>query len=222
MKEKLIKILQKKIYLVLILAAPLLVFNVVHAADVSGAILKSEVTLQSTSGSTQRDRSMTFPMSASALKSLGLLNDDLKNQQLCVAGSACPEADELPSQPTSWMQNIKDTFLVSTNENSNGYNQYYMNCQSANSGGTSYLSDCGGTGATQLFYQGSGNMAVGDEFWVIQQKQVFNAFEITIDVPWSQSGGGTLDCQWYYVPSGGTSGYTVLTCLLYTSPSPRD
>lgn len=203
--------MKRKLLILFVLAIPLFTFNALFAADITSAILKSEVTLSSTSGSTQSDRGMTFPMSAGALKTLGLLNDDLRNQQMCVEGSACPEADELPSQPTSWMQSIKDTFLVSTNENSNGYNQYYMNCQSANSGGTSYLSDCGGSGATQLFYQGSGNMAVGDEFWVIQQKQVFNAFEITIDVPWSQSGGGTLDCQWYYVPSGGTSSYTVLT-----------
>jgi len=209
MKEKLVKILQKKIYLVLILAAPLLVFNVVHAADVSGAILKSEVTIQSTSGGTQSDRSTSFPMSATALTSLGLLSPDFKNQQLCVEGGACPEVDEVRSSPLGWMVPLDEVMSVDQTANYNNWGQYFQRCQMESNG--SYTNQtCGGANPVQLFYNSGGNVQMGDEFWVINQKTVINALEVTISTPWSQGGGGTLDCQWYHV-MGGASGTYALT-----------
>ena len=160
MKEKLIKILQKKIYLVLILAAPLLVFNVVHAADVSGAILKSEVTIQSTSGSTQSDRSTSFPMSATALTSLGLLSSDFKNQQLCVEGGACPEADEVRSAPLGWMVPIDELMSVDQQTNNNGTAIYFQNCIMESGGNYSWPA-CGGANPAQLFYNPGANVQMG-------------------------------------------------------------
>ena len=211
MKKRIIRIVRMKIFLVLILASPLLVFNTIYAADVSSAILKSEITLASLSGSDQSHRDMTFPMSTNALTSLGLLNDDFLNSQLCVGGSACPEADEVLTTPTSWMQSIDDKYLVSTGKRSSTYDQYYRNCQAANVSNTTMLSPCGGSTQTDLFYTGAGVMQVGDEFWVIQETQPFNAMEITIETPWSQGGGGVLSCQWYRVDGHGTWSYTALT-----------
>ena len=194
----------------LILAAPLLVFNTVYAADVSGAILKSEVTVASTSGSDQYDLGMSFPMSTNALTSLGLLNTNFRNQQLCVEGEACPTVDEVRSSPLGFQTALSEDMNLDQSTLQSGYFQHYNRC-SMESGGSYTRESCGGAAAVNLFYNGGSNVQVGDEFWVVQEKTAFNAFTITIETPWSQGGGGTLNCQWYYLNSGGTSSYQALT-----------
>jgi len=210
MKKRIIRIVRMKIFLVLILASPLLVFNTIYAADVSGAILKSEITVASTSGSDQYDLGMSFPMSTNALTSLGLLNTNFKNQQLCVEGEACPTVDEVRSSPLGFQTELSEDMNVDQSTRQSGYFSHFNRC-SMESGGSYTREACGGAAAVNLFYNGGSNVQVGDEFWVVQEKTAFNAFTITIETPWSQGGGGTLNCQWYYLNSGGTSSYQALT-----------